>query len=89
MQSRAHRVAIILTHNRIAFQGNPKLYNTFKDEHLNLALRIIAQASHPVTMEQRIFEGFDALGELGVNNTVFGGISSSAIACSKTLELAP
>lgn len=44
---------------------------TFTDEHLNLALRLCAQAAHKRTMELSVFYCFDILGQVGGNTYIF------------------
>ena len=59
---------------RIAHFGNPKAYNNFKDESLNLVLRTVVQHSHRSCWQYRVFYFFALQGMLGLNVHLFGSV---------------
>ena len=59
---------------RIAHFGNPKAYNNFKDESLNLVLRTVVQHSHRSCWQYRVFYFFALQGMLGLNVNLFGSV---------------
>ena len=57
-----HHLFVHLT-QRISVQGNPKLYSTFLDEHLNATIARMVAAAHPLRVRQGMFLRVAALPE--------------------------
>ena len=57
---------------RSMWLGNPKCYDTFLDEALNLPLRTCAERAHRLTMETSVFRCFTLIGILGIKSHIFG-----------------
>ena len=57
---------------RIEIFGNPSMYDTFMDEHLNIALRDCAAFAHRRTMHKRIFVMLSCQGKLVHGSFLFG-----------------
>eukprot|EP00959_Pyramimonas_sp_CCMP1952_P459242 9477927-Pyramimonas_sp.AAC.6 len=51
--------------------GNPKAYDTFVDEGLNLALRVSAESSHGATVHRTVYGCFAIMGRLKTNIHLF------------------
>ena len=50
---------------RISFQGNPRGYTTYHDEHLNGIIARIAHSSHRATFAETVFRKFALLSQAG------------------------
>lgn len=56
--------------------GNPTHYATFVDESLNFVLRSVASASYRHTMERRVLQHFNIIGELGLQPFIYGSMTA-------------
>ena len=55
---------------RATWMGNPKAYNTFLDESLNLLLRTVTAASHRANQYWRILYFINLIGQLGLSEFI-------------------
>jgi hypothetical protein len=58
--------------HRTVLHGNPKMYSTFLDESLNLLLRNLAARAHRRTHAGRVLRMMNLVGELELNEYIFG-----------------